>query len=86
MSPHLIDAIDSVTAKESAIAAQIVPTSWNPVCHITYKRDEWVKLFETPSEFSFDEALLLCQDSPETWVAWIPDYGEIVLNRNSFYC
>ena len=97
----MIDAIDPVTTNENAIATPTLSTAWHPVCHITYKRDEWVKLLEKPSESSFDEALLLCPHapeidsseagssetaSPEAWVAWIPDYGEIVLNRNCFYC
>ncbi|MEB3151235.1 MAG: hypothetical protein VKL60_19725 [Sphaerospermopsis sp.] len=40
----------------------------------------WVKLLYLPDAFSFDEALLLCQVSQEEWVAWIPDYGEALLN------
>ncbi|HEY9908378.1 MAG TPA: hypothetical protein V6D18_12330 [Thermosynechococcaceae cyanobacterium] len=39
----------------------------------------WVKLVEPPTPFSADEALLLCQASETEWVAWIPDYGEILL-------
>jgi hypothetical protein len=42
----------------------------------------WVKLSQVPSSFSFDEALLLCQCSQEEWIAWIPDYGEIVLHNS----
>ena len=83
MSPQLIE---SEPTQENAIASQSIDTPWYSVCHINYKRDEWVKLLEQPSDFSFDEALLLCQESPESWVAWIPSYGEIVLHRNSFYC
>jgi hypothetical protein len=59
---------------------------WSPVCHITYNRDAWVKLLKPPSDYSFDEAQLLCQESPDTWVAWVPDYGEVVLDRSHFYC
>ncbi len=59
--------------------------TWNPVCHITYNRDTWVKLENPPTEYSFEEAILLCQESPETWVAWIPNYGEICLHRRDFY-
>lgn len=44
----------------------------------------WVKLLEVPSSFSFDEALLLCQCSPDSWLAWIPDHGETVLHRSQF--
>lgn len=58
----------------------------NSVCHITYSRDSWVKLIELPSEYSADKALLLCQESPEVWVAWVPDHGEVRLDRSNFYC
>ncbi|MFB2938235.1 hypothetical protein ACE1B6_23555 [Aerosakkonemataceae cyanobacterium BLCC-F154] len=44
----------------------------------------WVKLSEVPSSFSFEEALLLCQCSPDSWLAWIPDHGEAVLHRSQF--
>ncbi|GET44487.1 MULTISPECIES: hypothetical protein [Microseira] len=68
-------------ALEGAIAS-----GWNPVCHITYTRDTWVKLLQRKSEYAFDEAKLLCQDSSDTWVAWVPDFGEVVLDRSDFYC
>ena len=44
----------------------------------------WVQLLELPSPFSFNEALLLCQHSEEQWVAWIPDYGEIMIHTSQF--
>jgi hypothetical protein len=44
----------------------------------------WVKLQECPSPYSHDEALLLCQHSDTEWMAWVPDYGEIVLHRGQF--
>ncbi|HBL59928.1 MAG TPA: hypothetical protein DDZ80_16050 [Cyanobacteria bacterium UBA8803] len=68
-------------ALERAIAS-----GWNPVCHITYNRDAWVKLIQPPSEYGFDEAKLLCQESSDTWAAWVPDHGEVVLDRSQFYC
>jgi hypothetical protein len=43
-----------------------------------------VKLREAPSPYSHDEALLLCQQSDTEWVAWVPDYGEIVLDHYQF--
>ncbi len=61
-------------------------STWNPVCHITYTRDSWVKLIERPSPYSADEALLICQESIDTWVAWVPDLGEVRLNRSNLYC
>lgn len=63
-----------------------ITSGWNPVCHITYNRDAWVKLLQPPSDSAFDEAKLLCQESPDTWVAWVPGYGEVVLDRSHFYC
>jgi len=44
----------------------------------------WVRLFNPPTAFSFDEAWLLCQYSQDKWLAWIPDYGEILLSTNEF--
>jgi hypothetical protein len=44
----------------------------------------WVKLFNPPTAFSFDEAWLLCEYSEQKWLAWIPDYGEILLSTDEF--
>ena len=74
-----------VNSTVPTLASQIT-SDWNPVCHITYNRDTWVKLLQSPSDYAFDEAKLLCQESPETWVAWVPGHGEVVLDRNQFYC
>lgn len=49
-----------------------------------YEENTWVKLLDLPSAFSFEEALLLCQHSEDEWLAWIPDYGETVLNAKQF--
>jgi hypothetical protein len=73
----------SVSTPESLATVSL---EWNSVCHITYTRDTWVKLLEPPSEYAFDEAKLLCQESPDTWVVWIPDHGQAVLNKKDFYC
>lgn len=71
----------SALGQKGAIAA-----AWNPVCHIVYNRDTWVKLLQPPSDYAADEAKLLCQDTPHTWLAWIPDHGEVTLDRSDFYC
>lgn len=60
--------------------------NWNPVCHITYNRDSWVKLNQSPSEYSDSEALLLCEKSPGVWVSWVAGYGEVTLDKSEFYC
>ncbi|HBL11249.1 MAG TPA: hypothetical protein DD379_07550 [Cyanobacteria bacterium UBA11162] len=44
----------------------------------------WVQLYERPTPYSYEEALLLCQHSDTEWVVWIPDYGEMVLDQNEF--
>ena len=59
---------------------------WNPVCHITYTRDTWVKLEYPPTAYAADEAKLLCQGPANTWVTWVPDHGEVVMDRSHFYC
>ncbi|GEM_PF-846955 len=46
----------------------------------------WVKLRHLPSPNSFDEAMLLCQESADSWVAWAPEHGEVHLHRRDFYC
>ncbi|WOD40259.1 hypothetical protein [Nodosilinea sp. E11] len=71
---------------EAAIAASRPTANWNLVCHITYTRDTWVKLLHSPTEYAADEAKLLCQESADAWVAWVPDHGEVVLDRRHFYC
>ncbi|NCJ08328.1 hypothetical protein GS597_17810 [Synechococcales cyanobacterium C] len=71
---------------ETAIAPDSQISGWDAVCHITYTRDTWVKLLRAPSEYAAAEAKLLCQESPNTWVVWVPGYGEIVLDRSYFYC
>jgi hypothetical protein len=65
--------------------ASVTSLSWRPVCHITYTRDTWVQLVSLPNEYAADEAKLLCQASPDTWVAWVPDHGETVLHKSHFY-
>lgn len=50
-----------------------------------YAPSMWVHLFQPPTDFSFDEALLLCQqDDDDTWVVWIPGYGEMTLKETEF--
>ncbi len=66
-------------------SATIAP-HWYPACHITYTRDTWVTLLNPLGQYAYEEAKLLCPESPTTWVAWVPDHGEIILDRSHFYC
>lgn len=45
-----------------------------------YQSGMWVRLLHPPSDFSADEALLLCQCSASEWVAWVPEFGELRLD------
>lgn len=78
--------LQSESASTTTSHPSDVTTSWHPVCHITYVRDTWVKLLQTPSNYAADEAKLLCQSSNHAWVVWVPDHGEEVLDRSEFYC
>jgi len=61
-------------------------TPWYPVCQLNYTRDTWVKLLQTPNPYAADEAKLLCQGDGNAWVVWVPNHGEIVLERSEFWC
>ncbi len=45
----------------------------------------WVALRNPPSDYSHDEALLLCETFPGEWVSWVPGFGEITLSRGQFH-
>jgi hypothetical protein len=81
MLVKLATTTDKVTEEKKSLA-----TDWNPLCHITYNRDSWVKLNQAPNDYSQEEALLLCEEKAGTWVSWVPGYGEIVLDKSEFYC
>lgn len=42
----------------------------------------WVKLRQPLTAYSFDEAWLLCEYDDRHWLAWVPDYGEVLLSIN----
>ncbi|MBW4521442.1 MAG: hypothetical protein KME16_17310 [Scytolyngbya sp. HA4215-MV1] len=58
---------------------ELQPPGFNP------QPSTWVRLRELPSTYSFDEALLLCRAADDRWLAWIPDFGEILLEPGQFY-
>jgi hypothetical protein len=49
-----------------------------------HEPSSWVHLLESPSDFAYEEAFLLCQKSDDEWIAWIPDFGEAVLHISQF--
>jgi len=44
----------------------------------------WVVLQSLAAELCGQEALLLCRTGETRWLAWIPDYGEVTLERGMF--
>ncbi|MGL5081353.1 MAG: hypothetical protein ACRC8A_07685 [Microcoleaceae cyanobacterium] len=64
-----------------------LPTAQNtiaPVDTFIPRANDWVQLRDSLSDYSADQALLLCETSNDRWVAWVPDYGEAVLKRGQF--
>ncbi len=49
------------------------------------QRDLWVQLRNSPTSYAEDTALLVCAAAVDVWVAWVPGYGEILLNRSEFH-
>jgi len=58
----------------------------HPRCQLTYHQGNWVKLLQGPHSPATQAAQLLCQESAATWIARIPNHGEVVLDRSQFYC
>lgn len=52
---------------------------------ITLPPSSWVQLVQPSPLFGGGEAMLLCQISPCQWLAWMPEYGELILGREEFY-
>lgn len=76
----------TAAARPTMDLEQAIAQGWSPVCQITYNRDAWVTLLQPLSDYSFNEAKLLCEDLLGRWVAWVPDHGEVILDRSDFYC
>jgi hypothetical protein len=76
---------DTAQSQQQNLAWSIAP--YIKTSQQRFQAATWVHLLELPSPFSHDEALLLCQNSEDEWVAWIPDHGEAVLHSRQFcYC
>jgi hypothetical protein len=45
----------------------------------------WVRLKNPPTPYSFEEALILCEQDEGRWVVWIPNFGEMILIEGQFY-
>lgn len=68
-----------LTASSSISSADVISAEFVPQSNL------WVKLRDPLSAYSFDEALLLCEKANGGWIAWVPDLGEVTLDRHQFY-
>lgn len=44
--------------------------------------DQWVHLRDALSDYSADTALLLCEGEKDHWIAWVPGFGQAILERS----
>jgi hypothetical protein len=65
-------------ATASLAATERQSSQFIPATHL------WVKLRAPITNYSHDEALLLCEEEEGNWVAWVPGYGETLLLRSQF--
>ena len=70
--------VQQTSLKTASEAATSTKASFSP------QEGLWVQLRNRPSDYAFDQALLLCETFPGEWVAWIPSFGEITLTRGQF--
>ncbi len=71
MITHEVSKIYSVNQE----SIEFFPCQFNEKWH----SGTWVKLSNLPESCYFDEAILLCQESEHRWLAWLPEWGQIVL-------
>ncbi|NJN48729.1 MAG: hypothetical protein HC805_01635 [Alkalinema sp. RL_2_19] len=56
-----------------------------PVDRFVPQRDLWVQLRNTPAKYAHDQALLVCELDADEWMAWVPGFGELCVNRSQFH-
>jgi hypothetical protein len=49
------------------------------------QRDLWVELRHPPTPYAEAMALLVCEVEADAWVAWVPGFGELLVNRSAFH-
>ncbi len=74
---------------QSAAVQTTVQTTLSPAVDVESgfqpKSGLWVALRDELSDFSYEEALLLCELFPGEWVSWVPGFGEVTLSRGQFH-
>jgi hypothetical protein len=56
-----------------------------PVDGFIPQRDLWVELRNPPAKYAEDMALLVCEVDADDWIAWVPGFGELLVNRSEFH-
>lgn len=69
----------------TAVKSAVLPESTSDHALFQPESGLWVTLRNAPSDYSHDEALLLCETFPGEWVSWVPGFGELTLSRGQFH-
>jgi hypothetical protein len=69
-----------VSASETLLVTQELIESFLGQIKEKARSEIWIKISDLPNSFYFDEAILLCQKSENSWIAWIPEHGQIVIH------
>ncbi len=56
-----------------------------PIDEFVPQRDLWVELRNPPAKYAEDTALLVCKVDVDVWAAWVPGFGELLVNRSQFH-
>jgi hypothetical protein len=67
-------AIQSSTDRPIAAIDEFIP-----------QRDLWVELRHPPAKYAEDMALLVCEVDADAWIAWVPGFGELLVDRSQFH-
>jgi hypothetical protein len=70
--------------KNYAKASSVIPSSETTQENKLFSSGDWVSLIRPLTSLCFEEAILLCEESLDKWVAWVPGLGETRLNTSEF--
>lgn len=49
-----------------------------------FQRGTWVQLRQSLVSDGCNQALILCQEGDDRWLAWVPNLGEVSLRSHQF--
>ena len=70
--------------KNYAKASSVIPSPETTNERQLFCSGDWVSLIQPLTALCFEEAILLCEESLDKWVAWVPGLGETHLNTSEF--